>query len=73
MNFDWFSFSSFLLLNDAGQSAFRRTLAGTGVTSTNNQGIWSGGSGELALVARTGSQAPGTASGIRFSDLRLPR
>src|SRR5262245_65285225 len=47
------------VLNDAGQIAFRANLTGSGVDSTNNQGVWSEGSGGLALVARTGSQAPG--------------
>ena len=47
------------MLNDAGQVAFRANLTGSGVDSTNYQGVWSEGSGSLALVARTGSQAPG--------------
>jgi hypothetical protein len=46
------------VLNDAGQTAFRANLVGSGVDSTNNQGVWSEGSGTIALVARTGSQAP---------------
>ena len=54
------------VLNDAGQTAFRADLTGSGVSSTNNQGVWSEGSGSLALVARTGSQAPGAPSGVNF-------
>jgi hypothetical protein len=54
------------VLNDAGQTAFRANLLGSGVDSTNNQGVWSEGSGSLALVARTGSQAPGAPSGMNF-------
>ena len=54
------------VLNDAGQVAFRANLAGDGVDSTNNQGIWSEGSGSLSLVARTGSQAPGAPAGVNF-------
>jgi hypothetical protein len=54
------------VLNDAGQTAFRANLAGSGVDSTNNQGVWSEGSGSLALVARTGNQAPGAPSGTNF-------
>ena len=50
---------SWPVLNDAGQTAFRANLTGSGVDSTNNHGVWSEGSGSLALVARTGSQAPG--------------
>jgi hypothetical protein len=55
------------VLNDAGQVAFRANLAGDGVDSTNNQGVWSEGSGNLAVVARTGSQAPGAPAGVNFS------
>ena len=54
------------VLNDAGHVAFRANLTGSGVDATNNQGVWSEGSG-LSLVARTGSQAPGAASGVNFS------
>jgi hypothetical protein len=55
------------VLNDAGQIAFRADLTGSGVDSTNYQGVWSEGSGTLSLVARTGSQAPGAVSGVNFS------
>src|SRR5262245_38887326 len=47
------------VLNDAGQTAFRANLAGSGVGTTNDLGVWSEGSGNLALVARTGNAAPG--------------
>ncbi len=60
------------VLNDAGQTAFRGTLTGSGIDTTNDVGIWSEGSGSLALVAREGSQAPGTPSGVNFSDIYLP-
>lgn len=55
-----------IALNDAGQTAFRANLAGTGVNSTNNQGVWSEGSGSVELVARTGSQAPSFPAGVNF-------
>jgi hypothetical protein len=55
------------VLNDAGQVAFRANLAGDGVDFTNHQGVWSEGAGSLALVARTGSQAPGAPAGVDFS------
>jgi hypothetical protein len=61
------AFAHGIALNDAGQTAFRANLAGDGVDFTNNQGVWSEGSGSLALVARTGSQAPGAPSGVNFS------
>src|SRR5690606_2482975 len=55
------------VLNGAGQIAFRGDLTGEGVTTANDRGIYSegGGSGQT-LVARTGSQAPGTAGGVNF-------
>src|SRR5262245_14048319 len=62
------------VINDAGQAAFRANLTGTGIDSTNNQGVWSEGRGSLALVARTGSAAPGVPEGVNFafrSDLEL--
>ena len=54
-------------LNNAGQTAFKASLIGDGVVSTNNEGIWSEGSGSLALVARAGDHAPGTPSDVKFS------
>jgi hypothetical protein len=59
-------------LNNAGQIAFRAKLAGSGVDATNNEGIWSDGSGEMALVARTGHQAPGTPSSVNYQSFSLP-
>jgi T5SS/PEP-CTERM-associated repeat protein len=70
VNFDWFLPA--LGLNDGGQIAFRATLVGTGVTSTNNLGIWSGDLSNLSLVARTGSPVPDTLSGVRFAGLEIP-
>ena len=54
------------MINDAGQAAFRPTSPAPESTATNNQGIWSEGSGSLALVARTGSAAPGAPDGVNF-------
>lgn len=55
-------------LNDLGRTTFLAYLTGSsaGVTSTNSFGIWSEGSGTLALVAREGNQAPGTPAGANF-------
>ena len=53
-------------LNAAGQTAFGATLSGSGIGSTNDSGIWSEGSGALALVAREGDPAPGTDGGVMF-------
>jgi hypothetical protein len=54
------------VLNDAGQTAFRAFLSGSGVDSTNNEGIWLNGADGLALVARSGDHAPGTPGGVEF-------
>src|SRR5437588_13130969 len=43
------------VINDAGQVVFRTVLSGTDVNSTNNEGLWSDGSGNLLPVARRGS------------------
>src|SRR5262249_52642408 len=72
VNFDAFSASSWPVLNDAGQLAFRANLTGTGVNSTNNLSIWAKRTDTLELVVRTGDPAAGTPSGVRFSDLSLP-
>ena len=60
------------VINNAGRTAFVAALTGSGVTSSNDLGIWSQGSGSLALVARSGSQAPGTENGVNFRGFRDP-
>lgn len=54
------------VFNSAGQIAFLTDLNGTGVDPSNNESIWSEGSGVLALVARAGDPAPGTPAGVNF-------
>jgi hypothetical protein len=69
--FDSFSDGQFITMsfNQSSQLAFLATLRdGTGdVSSTNRLGIWSDRSGSVDLVARAGSQAPGTPTGTNFS------
>jgi hypothetical protein len=61
------------VLNGAGQTAFRSSLTGVGVNSTNDSGIWlEGGGSGLALVARTGAAAPGTGAGVDFNGFGFP-
>lgn len=51
------NFSSFIepAFNSAGQLAFTATLTGTGITPTNDRGVWAEGlDGSLRLVAREG-------------------
>jgi hypothetical protein len=55
-----------VVLNAKGQTAFQAFLIGNGVDSTNDSGIWSEGMGDLELVAREGSPAPGTPDGVVF-------
>lgn len=71
---DGANFSSFSapVLNDLGELAFLGSLGGVNVHDTNNTGIWNEKVGTgLALVAREGNQAPGTPSGVTFSELSV--
>jgi hypothetical protein len=43
-------------INGRGQVAFTGTLAGTGVTTANDKGLWAGIPGFVSLVAREGDQ-----------------
>ena len=62
------TFNNFAMvrLNGAGQVAVSAFLDGVGVNPSNSRGIWSEGLGSLALLARDGSQAPGTDPGVNF-------
>ena len=58
---DGVNYDSFFVqtgFNDAGQTAFFAFVTGSGVDPSNDQGIWSEGSGSLALVARSGTPGP---------------
>jgi hypothetical protein len=55
-----------IALNSVGQTAFRSTLTGSGVTAANSYGVWVGGPGGVALLARSGDPAPGTAIGVSY-------
>jgi len=67
-----FNETAFLVLNSNGQIAFRGNMTGTGVENSNDGGIWLGGSGSLALIAREGDQASGVPSGVNYGTLRAP-
>jgi hypothetical protein len=54
-----------LAMNDAGALALRAKLSGTGVTSANDQAIYAGMPGAVALVARLGDPAA-AAGGATF-------
>jgi uncharacterized protein YjbI with pentapeptide repeats len=61
VNYDSFFFQGGF--NNAGQSAFFAFVTGEGVDPSNDQGIWSEGSGGLALVARSGLPRPARLAG----------
>jgi len=58
-----------LSFNEAGQTAFTGLLTGPGIDLSNNNGIWLGGTGSLALIARTGDPAPDTEPGVVYTDI----
>ena len=60
------------VINEAGQTAFLALLVGAGVDPSNGRGIFSEGSGALALVARSGDPAPGAGAGVLFGLLKFP-
>lgn len=57
-------------LNDRGQIAFVTEL--TNSTKANNEGIWMGTPGALHMIAEVTDQAPGTATGVKFSYFTAP-
>lgn len=60
-------------LGSTGFVAFPARVAGTGVASTNDAGIWSNRTGSLGLVAREGNQAPGLATGVVYGTIAPDR
>jgi hypothetical protein len=60
------------VINSSGHIAFRGLLTGQGVGTQNNQAIWAGLPGALSLIARSGSNAPGTSTEVLFSGFSDP-
>lgn len=58
-----------LVFNNAGQVAFTSRLKGRRVSNSNDESIWFEDHGDLNLLAREGSRAPGTRS--RFKSFLL--
>lgn len=58
--------------NSLGQTAFVAGITGDGVDQSNNSSIWSEATGSLAIIARSGDQAPGAFSGIKFAKFGSP-
>lgn len=67
-------FSGFTVptMNNAGQVAFRGVLEPTTFSPIWSSGIWSEGSGSLALLAADGMQAPGAPEGATYVTLYDP-
>lgn len=59
------------VLNNAGEVAFWADMKTglAGVKYADSPGVWAGAAGQLRLVARTGSHAPGTPAGTNFSGM----
>ena len=53
-------------INASGKLVFQTSVSGDNINSTNNIGLWSDASGALSLLARKGSQTPGTPAGAVF-------
>ena len=59
-------------MNGLGRVTFQSSLTGPGVTSSNDEGIWTDAEGPVRLVARLGDVAPG-AGGSAFRYFFLPQ
>lgn len=59
-----------LAVDSGGNTIFYAHIAGPGIDSTNNSGLWSGAGGTLAAIARSGMPAPGMESGMLFRGIQ---
>src|SRR5262245_23223516 len=59
------------LLDSQGRVCFHAKVAGPGVNTGNDEGIWAGAAGALGLVAREGGAAPQT-GGATYEWLSVP-
>jgi hypothetical protein len=57
------------IINDRGNTAIYADLAGPGITSINDAGIWMEREGQLSLVAREGDAAPQVGAGATFTEI----
>jgi hypothetical protein len=58
--------------NGDGEVAFRGAVGGTGVTTANDGGVWSGTPGNLQLIAREGDAVPDAMGDVRFAGFESP-
>ena len=56
-------------INKLGQLAFYSKLAGVGIDTLNNEGIWAGSDGDYRLVVREGDPAPGLGDRVVFGSV----
>src|SRR4051812_42783141 len=56
-------------LINGGYSSFQGYVAGPGITTANDQTYWYSSAGQVSVVAREGTQAPGTDPGVLYSGL----
>jgi hypothetical protein len=64
----WGTGFSSVMMNHSGKIAFVASgLTGTGVTSSNNAGIFTSEGGVISTIARAGSPALGTPTGVSYS------
>jgi hypothetical protein len=54
-------------INDSGQVVFVTSVTGSGVTSANNRILWLTTPSTAEVLARRGTQAPGTPDGVTFN------
>jgi hypothetical protein len=57
--------------NDVGHVAFSGQVTGAGVSAANDSGLWAGSPGNIQLVARDGSPAPGTGGGVSYGSFQF--
>ncbi|MFM7182527.1 MAG: choice-of-anchor tandem repeat NxxGxxAF-containing protein [Verrucomicrobiales bacterium] len=55
--------------NGQGHLALRAYMQGTGITTNNDSGVWIGKVGDMALIAREGTQAANLGPTVVFNDL----
>jgi hypothetical protein len=56
-------------INDSGQVVFVTNVTGSGVTLANNKIVWLTTPSGTEVLARRGTQAPGTPAGVNFNQL----
>jgi hypothetical protein len=59
-------------INSSGQVVFLTTVTGSAVTAANNRILWlTSPAGDAEVLARRGTQAPGTSGGVNFNQFEV--